>query len=573
MPGACRFECSLNAIGLIPLHYGEENINRYQVTSAAVSHGPGQSSVAPPVRSGMFNAKRDALVLAILITAVLLLIWNGSAFFAHIRIANADFDREVQIASTALMLNVALILFGWRRYIDLQHEAEMRADGERRAAVLESTDHITGLNNRKGFADRVEQLAASAGELGEELVVLSFQIHRFKAVNDQHGYDIGDRLLKCLASALIDELGPGAIVARLGGDEFAAAIALHESKVGQAEKLAEASLRAVTRPVMLDERMIQVGAFAGIAVASASEVGVADLLRRADIAMNHARSGRVARPVWFDSGMERALIAQGEIEQGIRYGLEHGQFLPYFEPQVDLATGEIVGFEALARWNHPLSGIIGPDVFIPVAEEIGVIGRLSEQVIGEALRQAAGWDSSLKISVNISPSQFTDGWLAQRIVRMLTHTGFPAERLVVEITESSLFADLDLARSIVASLKNQGIRLALDDFGTGFSSLSSLRSLPFDMIKIDRSFVTNIHRNKESMAIVRAVTTLASALSVPVCVEGIESEAAYDAVVLLGCGVGQGWYFGKPMPADEAADMLASRRRSDPCAFPDAITG
>jgi diguanylate cyclase (GGDEF)-like protein len=538
-----------------------------------VSHGPGQSSVAPPVRSGMFNAKRDALVLAILITAVLLLIWNGSAFFAHIRIANADFDREVQIASTALMLNVALILFGWRRYVDLQHEAEMRADGERRAAVLESTDHITGLNNRKGFADRVEQLAASAGELGEELVVLSFQIHRFKAVNDQHGYDIGDRLLKCLASALIDELGPGAIVARLGGDEFAAAIALHESKVGQAEKLAEASLRAVTRPVMLDERMIQVGAFAGIAVASASEVGVADLLRRADIAMNHARSGRVARPVWFDSGMERALIAQGEIEQGIRYGLEHGQFLPYFEPQVDLATGEIVGFEALARWNHPLSGIIGPDVFIPVAEEIGVIGRLSEQVIGEALRQAAGWDSSLKISVNISPSQFTDGWLAQRIVRMLTHTGFPAERLVVEITESSLFADLDLARSIVASLKNQGIRLALDDFGTGFSSLSSLRSLPFDMIKIDRSFVTNIHRNKESMAIVRAVTTLASALSVPVCVEGIESEAAYDAVVLLGCGVGQGWYFGKPMPADEAADMLASRRRSDPCAFPDAITG
>ncbi len=521
----------------------------------------------------MLNARRDALVLTILITAVLLLIWNGSAFFQNMRIANADFGPQVQIASTALMLNVALILFGWRRYVDLQHEAEMRADGERRAAVLASTDHITGLANRKGFADSVEQLAANASELGEELVVLSLQFHRFKAVNDQHGYDIGDRLLKCLASALVDELGPGAIVARLGGDEFAAAIALHESKIGRAEKLAEGALRAVTRPVMLDERMIQIGAFAGIAVASASEVRVAVLLRRADIAMNHARSGRVARPVWFDSGMERALIAQGEIEQGIRYGLEHGQFLPYFEPQVDLSTGEIVGFEALARWNHPLSGIIGPDVFIPVAEEIGVIGRLSEQVIGEALRQAAGWDPSINISVNISPTQFADGWLAQRIVRLLTHTGFPPERLVVEITESSLFADLDLARSIVASLKNQGIRLALDDFGTGFSSLSSLRSLPFDMIKIDRSFVTNIHRNKESMAIVRAVTTLASALSVPVCVEGIESEAAYDAVVLLGCGVAQGWYFGKPMPADEAADLLAARQRSDPYSFPDAITG
>jgi EAL domain-containing protein (putative c-di-GMP-specific phosphodiesterase class I) len=142
---------------------------------------------------------------------------------------------------------------------------------------------------------------------------------------------------------------------------------------------------------------------------------------------------------------------------------------------------------------------------------------------------------------------------------MLSESGFPAERLVVEVTESSLFADLELARSIVTSLKNQGIRLALDDFGTGFSSLAHLRSLPFDIIKIDRSFVTNIHENKESMAIVRAVTTLASALSVPVCVEGIENEAAYEAVVMLGCQVGQGWYFGKAMPAEEAADLLASR--------------
>jgi predicted signal transduction protein with EAL and GGDEF domain len=332
-------------------------------------------------------------------------------------------------------------------------------------------------------------------------------------------------------------------------------------------------LRAVTRLYTVDERLIQVGAFAGIAAASAAEARVPDLLRRADIALNHAKNGRVARPVWFDAGMERALIAQGEIEQGIRYGLDHGQFLPYFEPQVDLATGEIVGFEVLARWNHALSGIIGPDVFIPVAEEIGVIGRLSEQVITEALTQAASWDAQIKISVNISPSQFADSWLAQRIVRILTETGFPADRLVVEITESSLFTDLDLARSLVMSLKNQGIRLALDDFGTGFSSLSSLRSLPFDMIKIDRSFVTNLHDNKESIAIIRAVTTLAGALSVPVCVEGIECEAAHEAVVTLGCGVGQGWYFGKPMPAESARELLAARSRGAADTFPNVING
>jgi predicted signal transduction protein with EAL and GGDEF domain len=315
--------------------------------------------------------------------------------------------------------------------------------------------------------------------------------------------------------------------------------------------------------LLFEERIIQVGAFAGIASSPAGEVRIPDILRRADIAMDHARTGRVARPVWFDAGMERALIAHGEIEQGIRFGLEHGQFVPHFEPQVDLSNGEIVGFEVLARWIHPLSGVIGPDVFIPVAEEIGLIGRLSDQVIGEALRQAASWDPEIKISVNISPFQLADGWLAQRIIKTLAETGFPAERLVIEITESSLFADIDLARSIVASLKNQGVRLALDDFGTGFSSLAHLRSLPFDIIKIDRTFVTNINAKRESSAIVRAVTTLAAALQVPVCVEGIEDEEAYRTVVRLGCQIGQGWYFGKAMPAYAARDLLEARRRPD----------
>ena len=522
-----------------------------------------QPSDTRPQRSPLLNARREAVVLAILIAAVLLLVWNGSAFFQHLRIGGPEFNRNVQIASTALTLNVALILFGWRRYVDLQHEAELRADGERRAAVLATTDSATGLYNRKGFADYADTLSQDAAERGEQLVIVSIQIHRFKVVNDQHGYDIGDRLLREIAGSMNEALGPGTVIARLSGDEFAVAFTLAPADLARADLQAEAALRAITRPFLLDERMIQVGAFSGIAAAAASEVRIPDLLRRADIAMDRAKRGRVPRPVWFDAGMERALIAQGEIEQGIRFGLEHGHFVPYFEPQVDLETGAITGFEVLARWNHPLSGIISPDVFIPIAEEIGVIGRLSEQVIGEALRQSVAWDASIKISVNISPTQFADGWLAQRIVRMLSESGFPAERLVVEVTESSLFADLELARSIVTSLKNQGIRLALDDFGTGFSSLAHLRSLPFDLIKIDRSFVTNIHENKESMAIVRAVTTLASALSVPVCVEGIENEAAYEAVVTLGCQVGQGWYFGKAMPAEEAAELLAMRARPD----------
>jgi diguanylate cyclase (GGDEF)-like protein len=403
--------------------------------------------------------------------------------------------------------------------------------------------------------------------------VISFQIHRFKSVNDQHGYEAGDWLLKTIATALSTEFGEEAVIARLSGDEFALALARSDSEVAGADEVADVVLGTVARPLLFNDRIVQVGAFAGIASAPAVQASIPDILRRADIAMDRARSGRVARPVWFDAGMERALIAQGEIEQGIRYALDHGHFVPYFEPQVDLATGEVVGFEVLARWTHPLSGVIGPDVFIPVAEEIGLIGRLSEQVISEALRQAAAWDPALTVSVNISASQLTDGWLAQRIVRILAETAFPAERLVIEITESSLFADIDLARSIVMSLKNQGVRLALDDFGTGFSSLAHIRSLPFDIIKIDRSFVANLNAKRESAAIIRAVTTLAAALSVPVCVEGIENEDAYKAVVRLGCAIGQGWYFGKPMTADEALELLAARQRTSQPTRPAAAAG
>ena len=510
------------------------------------------------------NARRDMLVLGILIAAVVLLIWNGSEFFQRLSFAGRDLGPGLQIASVALTLNVALILFGWRRYVDLQHEAEMRREGEARAALIASTDGMTGLLNRKGFADKGEELRVSAAEAGQSLIIFSLQLNRFKAINDRHGYDVGDKLLRLIADALEQGVQPNQLVARLAGDEFAIALAATKDQHSEIEMLAERLLRSVTRPFEAEGRLVQVGAFLGIATANPGDGQIPDFLRRADIALDRAKSARSARPVWFDEGMERALIVHSEIEQGIRYGLEHGQFVPFFEPQVDLATGEIIGFEVLARWEHPLSGLIEPDRFIPVAEEHGLIGRLSEQVILSALIQAAEWDQSIKISVNISPTQLTDSWLAQRIVRLLAEAGFPAERLVVEITESSLFADLDLARQIVASLKNQGVKLALDDFGTGFSSLAHLRSLPFDVIKIDRSFVSTLENDRESAAIVRAVTTLADAIGVPVTVEGIEDAATHAAVAGYGCAVGQGWYFGKPMSGDQASALLRSRLAAAP---------
>lgn len=505
------------------------------------------------------SARHDWVVLGTVIAAVILLIGNGTDFFRQLDQAEVILGPGAQVAAIALTLNVALILFGWRRYVDLQHETERRLEGERSAAIAASTDPVTGLLNRKGFADSTEDIRCQAAKDGHSVLIVSLQLHRFRAIYDRHGFDTGDSLLRGIAVTVLENSGEGSVVGRIGGDEFAIASILSDDGREEAEKRVEALIKLATRPFEIDGKMIQVGAFAGMAGSPAKDVKVPDLLRRADIALDHAKSGRVARPIWFDSAMERALMAHGEIEQGIRFGLEHEQFLPFFEPQLDLRTGEITGFEVLARWRHPLAGIIPPDRFIPIAEEIGVMDRLSEQVIGAALIAARDWDHSIKISVNISPSQFSDGWLAERIVRLLTETNFPAERLVVEITETSLFGDMDLARNIVTSLKNQGIRLALDDFGTGFSSLSHLRSLPFDLIKIDRSFITNIHESGQSAAIVRAVVTLADALEVPILVEGIENEAAHAAVLAIGCSSGQGWYFGKPMEADQAAQLVARR--------------
>jgi len=524
--------------------------------------GPFRPSSREPDR--LPAARAEWFIILFLFGAVAAFVWNGSGLLhliAQQRVSGLD--PSIQVVAAGLVLNVALILFAWRRYADLQHEAALRADGERRAALQAATDSITGLANRKGFADGVERICAEGIDIQQCLVIVSLQMQRFKSVNDRFGYEVGDALLREIANALLGDVPADAIVARLSGDEFAIAARIRSAELAKVEALAETLQRDVSRTYDVQGTYVQVGAIVGIASAPP---GVAcrasDLLRRADIALNHARTVRSARPTWFDSGMERALIERGELEQAIRVGIEHGQFIPVFEPQVDLASGELIGFEVLARWQHPSRGLLGADVFIGVAEEMGCIGPLSEAVVAQALDSGRHWDPDLSLSVNISPAQLSDPWLAQRLIRLLAEANFPAERLIVEVTESSLFADPDLARNLVISLKNQGIRLALDDFGTGFSSLSHLRLLPLDMIKIDRSFISTLHVDRESAAIVKAVTTLADALKVPVTAEGLEDAVTLELAVASGAKTGQGWYLGKPMSAEDVVDLLA-RRRSD----------
>ena len=261
----------------------------------------------------------------------------------------------------------------------------------------------------------------------------------------------------------------------------------------------------------------------------------------------------------LDESTKREVQERNGLEAGVRAGLAAGELVPYFEQQIDLASGTLRGFEMLARWRHPRRGLVAPDEFISIAENCGLIGELSLSVMRQALTEARAWDNSLILSVNISPVQLKDPWLAQKLAKLLSETGFPAERLEVEITERSLLGNLGLVQAIVSSLKNQGIRLALDDFGTGYSSLAHLRALPFDRIKIDRSFVTSINDDPESAAVVAAITRLAESLNLAVTAEGIEDALIEARLRSMGTYTGQGWLLGKPMPVEEVRALLAGR--------------
>ncbi len=253
--------------------------------------------------------------------------------------------------------------------------------------------------------------------------------------------------------------------------------------------------------------------------------------------------------------MEAELNRRNSTEAEIRSGLLDKQFVPFFQPLIELSSSEIKGFEVLARWNHPTRGLLEPAEFITVAEETGLIASLSMDVMRQALLDARGWPGHLTIAVNVSPVQFKDPLLAQRIVKLLAETGFPAGRLELEITESTILEDHDLALSTVESLKNHGIRISLDDFGTGYASLTQLRSLPFDRIKIDRSFIASILSDEQSHAIVSAIANLGRNLKLPVTAEGVESAGVQGKLQQLGCSDAQGWLFGRAVPASEVRGL------------------
>jgi diguanylate cyclase (GGDEF)-like protein/PAS domain S-box-containing protein len=435
------------------------------------------------------------------------------------------------------------------------------------------SDPLTGLPNRLLFTDRVGRLIKHGKRRKDYLfAVLFLDLDGFKMINDSLGHLVGDQLLvgvasrleKCLrATDTVARLGEGFIVARMGGDEFT--VLLEDLKhPDDAKQAADRLMKAVTAPFMLDGREVFTSLSIGIALSSSGYEQAEDILRDADTAMYRAKSMGKARYEIFDADMRASVVARLQLEMDLRRALEHGEFHNVYQPIVSLAAGQIVGFEALLRWQHPTRGLLGPEEFIAVAEETGLIRDLGWWNLRQACQQMTEWRadygaySQLTMSVNLSPKQFLQANLVEDIQSLLSELNLPPQALKLELTESTVMGDPSAAIEMLQQIKSLGISLAIDDFGTGYSSLSYLHRFPLDTLKIDRSFISGIG-NGEDTEIARTILPMALNLHLDVVAEGVETIEQLVLLKKLHCKYGQGYYFSKPLSAKEAGSLLAEQ--------------
>ena len=430
-----------------------------------------------------------------------------------------------------------------------------------RTAAVARTDALTELPNRRKFYEALGTALAHPG--GGHYALLLIDLDRFKAVNDAYGHLAGDRVLQLAAESMRPVLRGHDLLARLGGDEFALLLRLEHqaepSLSAEATRVAQRIVSVLAEPFGLDGGSAQVGASVGLALVEPGDT-VESLAIRADTALYRAKADGRGCVRFFEPGMDAKARVRARLEGELRQAVAEDAIVPYFQPLVALDTGRLVGVEMLARWPHPERGMVPPAEFIPLAEELGVIGAMTSNLLRRACRDAAGWPACVTLACNLSPLQLRDPRLPAAISQVLEETGFPGGRLELEVTESALIGDICLARTLLDQLKKLGVRLALDDFGTGYASLMSLRALPFDKLKIDASFVGAMAYDPESSKIVSAVIGLCQSLGLTSVAEGVETEEIAGLLRQLGCDIGQGWLFGRPVPSEEIA-MLADSVR------------
>ena len=509
---------------------------------------------------------RDLIVIGVLgLPLYLLAVWYD-ALDKFIVYANEPQNDSIDwLVLLVVFLGIAAKFYSVRRTIDLHREVARRRKAERAAHQLARQDVLTGLPNRRWFTEEFDKWDCRHAGGEEACALFVIDLDNFKPINDVYGHRLGDEVLRVVAKRLT-RIAEGGAVARLGGDEFG--IIMHYPRYSDApERLARRIVHEISKPIPLASLALQVGVSVGVATSIPGITGnqtmahrdgapVHTALRQADMAMYWAKAAGRGRYCFFDRTMDEKLQQRVELEAEIKGAIEAGQIVPYYQPLVDLYSSKTVGFEVLARWEHPARGVLSPETFVSIAEDTGNISEMTERLIEQAMRDAKTWPDHLFVSINFSPRQISDPGLATRILGLLTKASFPPHRLVIEITESAVVQRINDAKAVLQSLRNVGVRVALDDFGTGYSGLYHLRELELDIIKIDRSFVTKMLEKPEEARIVKAIVSLSHALGLHTTAEGIETRQVLNRLVKLGCDTGQGDLFGVPAPATTTATAI-----------------
>jgi diguanylate cyclase (GGDEF)-like protein len=511
-----------------------------------------------------FDWKRRDTRDAIVIVGIAIFAYAVGTFYdfalALFRFGIAHADQEADdIIFVVFILGIAMTVFGFRRYQDLSREIEARSAAERDARDLARHDSLTGLPNRRFFEEKLDEYLGTVDAM-HQMAVLMLDLDGFKMVNDTYGHAAGDKALSEFARRVSKVLRPGTFLARIGGDEFA----IIKSKIDSLDdptNLARRIAAAVAEPFVIDEVTAEFGVGIGIAIAPNDGIDPEELIRRADRALYRAKATGRSSVCFFELEMDARVKHRMQMERELRSAIAAEVIVPHYQPLVSLDGNRIIGFEALARWESKSLGYIGPDVFIPIAEEIGLMPLLSGQLLRRACLDAKAWPSTFTLAFNISPVQLRDPTVGLRILSILAETGFSPRRLEIEITESALVENIAVAQAVFDELRAAGIRIALDDFGTGYSTLGQLLSFRLDKIKIDRSFVSRLNESNDAQVIVRAILGLAKGFGLTTTAEGVEDAGQLAYLKANGCTEGQGYLFSK---AVSAADIPALLNRM-PC--------
>jgi diguanylate cyclase (GGDEF)-like protein len=500
---------------------------------------------------------RDALVLLVIGIIIFLLAdrYDLPPHLLQFGLDYADWEMD-DLIFVVFMLSVALMIYGFRRYQDLSREIKARTVAELEARNLARHDPLTGLPNRRFFEEKLEEYLRDASA-AHQVAVLMLDLDGFKTVNDTYGHSAGDKALSEFSRRVSNVLRPGTFLARIGGDEFAIVKPKIDS-LDDPTNLARRIAAAVAEPfVVIDGVTAEFGVGIGIAVAPNDGTDSEELVRRADRALYRAKAAGRSSVCFFEPEMDTRVERRMQIERELRSAVAADVIVPHYQPLVSLDGGtRIVGFEALARWESKSLGYIGPDVFIPIAEEIGLMPQLSRQLLRRACLDAKAWPSTFTLAFNISPVQLRDPTVGLRILSILAEAGFSPHRLEIEITETALVQNIALTQAVIDELRAAGIRIALDDFGTGYSTLSQLLSFRLDKIKIDRSFVSRLNESNDGQVIVRAILGLAKGFGLTTTAEGVEDTGQLAYLKANGCTEGQGYLFSKAVPAAEVPALL-----------------